>query len=337
MIYGQNGTLEINFKDTPVSDKEAQPAIEFQAPDILPYAEGNTGVPYVWSFQAEKPGPSVLVTAVVHGNEQCGAVALDHLFQAGLRPRRGTLTLAFCNVEAYRCFNPARPTLSRFIDEDFNRLWSPTALDAAVETSERRRAREIRPFVEAADYLLDLHSMTTPAAALTLAGTEPRGRVLAQAMGVPTVVVADAGHAAGPRMRDFGGFSDPQSTKTALLVECGQHWEARTAETALRVMYRFLVSLDLLRADEVGDLAAPSEAPQTFVEVTEAVTVRTNNFQFILPVSTHEVIPQAGTAIARDGDETIRTAYENCVVIMPAKTPGPGATAVRLGRIIPAP
>lgn len=320
-----------------MSDEEAQPAIEIQAPDILPYAEGNTGVPYVWTFRGEEPGPNVLITAVVHGNELCGAVALDHLMQSELRPRRGTLTLAFCNVEAYRRFDPARPTRSRFIDEDFNRLWSFTTLDDAILTSERRRARELRPFVEAADFLLDLHSMTTPAAALTLAGVQPRGMALAQAMGVPSVVVADAGHAAGPRMRDFGGFSDPLSHKTALLVECGQHWEARTAETALRAMYRFLVSLDVLRADEVGDLAVPSEAPQTFIEVTEAVTVRTNSFQFLLPLNTHDVIPLAGTAIARDGGETIRTAYDDCVVIMPSKIPGAGATAVRLGRKIPPP
>lgn len=320
-----------------MSEVDSQPAIELQVPDILSYAEGNAGVPYVWTFGSGEPGPNVLITAVVHGNELCGAIALDHLMKSGLWPRRGSLTLAFCNVEAYREFDPARPTKSRFVDEDFNRLWSPAKLDEPAKTSERRRAREIRPFVEAADYLLDLHSMTTPAAALTLAGTEPRGMVLAQALGVPSVVVADAGHAAGPRMRDFGGFSDPASNKTALLVECGQHWEARTAEIALQVMYRFLVCLDLLRADEIGDLAAPSEAPQTFVEVTEAVTVRTNNFQFLLPLNTHDVIPLAGTAIARDGAETIRTAYDDCVAIMPAKAPGPGATAVRLGRKMPAP
>ena len=48
--------------------------------------------------------------------------------------------------------------------------------------------------------------------------------------------MCDAGHAAGPRMRDYGGFGDPASAKTALLIEAGQHWERRAAEVATDVM-----------------------------------------------------------------------------------------------------
>lgn len=318
-------------------DDEVQPVLGLSAPDIRPYAAGNTGVPYVTTFAASEPGPNVLVTAVVHGNELCGAIALDHFFRTGLRPRRGSLTLAFCNVEAYAAFDPARPVRSRYVDEDFNRTWAPEILEGPVTSVERNRARVLRPFVEAADYLLDLHSMSTHADALVLSGILPRGGELARAVGVPSVIVADRGHAAGPRMRDFGGFSDPASHKTALLVECGQHWEPATAETAKQVLYRFLGAVGTLRMDELGDLAGPEPAPQRFIEVTEAVTVRSRNFGFLIPLRTHDVIPLAGTAIARDGAETIRTPYDDCVVIMPSLHPGPGGTAVRLGREIPPP
>ena len=38
------------------------------------------------------------------------------------------------------------------------------------------------------------------------------------------------GHAAGMRMRDYGGFGDPKSPKNALLIETGQHWRASSVD-----------------------------------------------------------------------------------------------------------
>src|SRR4051794_22998718 len=52
-------------------------AIEVRFPDIERWASGNTGIPYVWSYAAEAPGPHTLVQALTHGNEVCGAIALD--------------------------------------------------------------------------------------------------------------------------------------------------------------------------------------------------------------------------------------------------------------------
>src|SRR5690348_654658 len=98
-------------------------AIELSAPDISAYAAGNTGIPYVTSFASSRPGPHVLVNALTHGNEICGAIALDELFRAEVRPAVGKLTLSFANVAAYRRFDAADPTASRFVDEDFNRVW----------------------------------------------------------------------------------------------------------------------------------------------------------------------------------------------------------------------
>ena len=43
--------------------------IEYRWPDIKRYAEGNTGVPYVWSFDSGKPGRHVMANAVTHGND----------------------------------------------------------------------------------------------------------------------------------------------------------------------------------------------------------------------------------------------------------------------------
>ena len=42
-------------------------ALELAAPDISPYEAGNTGIPYVTSFESGRPGPHVLVNALTHG------------------------------------------------------------------------------------------------------------------------------------------------------------------------------------------------------------------------------------------------------------------------------
>ena len=60
---------------------------------------------------------------------------------------------------------------------------------------------------------------------LLLCGPLEKGRALAARVGYPRIVMADAGHAAGTRMRDSGAFGDPARPEAALLVECGQHWQ----------------------------------------------------------------------------------------------------------------
>src|SRR5689334_2587898 len=129
--------------------------IEIQPPDISSYRDGNTGVEYAHTLDSGKPGPSVMVQALTHGNEFSGAIALDYLFRQEVRPARGTLTLAFANVAAFARFDPANPSPSRYIDEDYNRVWADEVLDGPRDSAELRRARELRRFVDAAGYLLD--------------------------------------------------------------------------------------------------------------------------------------------------------------------------------------
>ena len=311
--------------------------VELTPPDIEPYRAGNTGVEYVTTLDSGVAGPHVLVTALTHGNEICGAVALDRLLRAGPRPRRGRLTLAFDNVAAYHSFNPRYPVASRFVDEDFNRLWDEATLDGARQSAELARARALRPFVDAADFLLDIHSMQHATAPLMLAGTLDRSVALARRVGIPELIICDAGHAAGKRMRDYGPFGDPASEKTALLIEAGQHWLRRTGEVASDVMLRFLVALGILAQEDAAPIGGPDFATQPrqrVVAVTEAVTITSDRFEFAGDFRGLEVLTPKGTLIGRDGSREVRTPYDECVLIMPSRRSGKGQTAVRLGRYV---
>ncbi len=311
--------------------------VELTPPDIEPYRAGNTGIDYVTTFDSEVAGPHVLITALTHGNEICGAIALDRLFRAGLKPRQGKLSLAFDNIAAYRSFDARVPTASRYVDEDFNRLWSAATLDSPRQSVELTRARALRPIVEAADFLLDIHSMQYATAPLMLAGTLDRSVVLARQVGIPELIMCDAGHAAGPRMRDYGGFGDPGGPKTALLIEAGQHWERRAAEVATDVMLRFLIALDTVTRDDAAVLAGPdfdAHLRQRVILVTEAVTITGDKFEFVQDFRGLEVLSPKGTLIGRDNGREIRTPYDECVLIMPSRQLAKGQTAVRLGRYV---
>ena len=309
--------------------------IELTPPEIDPYKAGNTSVAYVTTFDSGSAGPHAMVNAVTHGNEICGAIALDFLFSHDVRPTRGKLTLSFANYQAYLRFDPAEATATRFVDEDFNRLWSSDVLEGTRDSVELRRARELRPIVDAVDFLLDIHSMQHKTAPLSMAGPLPKGRALAGAVGFPAHVVMDAGHAGGRRLRDYAGFADAGSPKNAMLVECGQHWERASGAIAIEAALRFLRRLDVISA-RFADAHLPGGPlePQKFIEVTEAVTITTERFAFTNDFKGLEVIPTAGTVVAYDGDEPIATPYDDCVLIMPSLRRKPGQTAVRLGRYV---
>jgi predicted deacylase len=308
--------------------------IELTPPDISAYKAGNTGVDYFSTFEAAVPGPHVMLTAVVHGNELCGAIALDHLFRNNVRPARGKLTLGFANVGAFHSFDPAQPRNSRYLDEDFNRLWDVATLEGDRDSAELRRAREIWPLVDQADFLLDIHSMQHATAPLMMAGPLPKGRALARGVGIPEVVVSDAGHTAGRRMRDYLGFAEKASPRNALLIECGQHWEAHSREVAIETAYRFLLHLEAI-APEVAEPYVSKPAPeQKFIEVVGPVTIETDAFRFAEDYKGLEVIKDTGTVIGYDGEKEVTTPFDDCVLIMPSQRLKKGESAVRFGRFV---
>jgi predicted deacylase len=306
--------------------------VEIAAPDIAPYRAGNAGIEYVTSFDSGRPGPQVVVNALSHGNEICGAIVLDRLFRSGPRPVRGKLTLSFANVAAYLRFDPAAPNGSRCVEEDFNRLWDAATLDGPRQSVELTRARALRPVFDSADLLLDIHSMQYPTEPLMLVGLTAKTVAFARRIGVPALIVRDAGHTAGSRLRDYRGFGDPASPKLALLVECGQHWQRRTPEVAFETTYRFLAAAGVLADEEARRRLAEPVPPQRMIDVTTVVTIQSDDFRFTDNYRGLEVIAKSGTVIARDGGRDIRTPYDDCVLIMPSRRLGRGQTAVRLGR-----
>lgn len=303
------------------------PTVDVTPPDLTPYRDSNIGIPYVTTLNAGSPGPHVLAIALTHGNEISGAIALDRLLRAGIRPKQGKLTLAFANVAAYERFDSSQPHRWRCVDEDFNRVWNAATLGGPRNSVELTRARELRPLIDTVDALLDLHSMTAPSPPLALVGLHDKSLTLARQVGLPEIVVRDPGHADGTRMRDYGAFGDPSAAAVALLVECGQHWLRATADFAYDVTTRFLATTGIIDGP-----TAPRATAQRLLDVTHVITATSDHFAFVEHFQGLAVLAKAGTVVAHDGGIAVRTPYDDCVITMPSTRVGPGQTAVRFGR-----
>jgi predicted deacylase len=310
--------------------------IELTFPDISAHEHSDSGVAYVHTFDSGVAGPHVMINALTHGNEVCGAIVVDALLRAKLRPRRGRLTLAFANVAAYRSFDASKPDAARFVDQDFNRVWTAKTLDDTSRvSSELERARAMRPVIDTVDLLLDLHSMHEKSAPLIVAGPLAKGIELSAKLGTPATVICDEGHPEGRRMRDYEGFGAPASPKNALLIECGQHWEASAVGVARNVTARFLALSGVVDSSDLPqDWFAPLPDEMLVVRVTEPVVARSMDFRFAGAYTGLEVFDKAGSVIGWSDGEPVVTPYDDCMLVMPSlRQLRPGVTVVRLGRI----
>ncbi|MFT8418815.1 MAG: succinylglutamate desuccinylase/aspartoacylase family protein, partial [Acetobacter sp.] len=256
-------------------------------------------------------------------------------------PPYGRLSLIFLNLEAYAAFDPRRPSQFRYIEEDMNRLWMPELIRSDHSSLEMRRVRELAPVIDTVDVLLDLHTMTWPSATLLLTSMAERNLLMAStlACGQPTPpqVVLDQGHPTGPRLIDYHRFSDPTGTARACLLEAGQHWTRNAAQQSELTARVFLAQHGMAppqHAQPDTTQPGPTAQPSINAMVTDCVEAQTAGFAFLRPFVGGDVIEHAGTVIAMDGMDEIRTPYDNCMLVIPNLRPRRGHTAVRLARLL---
>jgi predicted deacylase len=305
---------------------DAQSVLEVLPRDLSAYRNGNVGVDYVHRFESGRPGPHVLVNALTHGNEVCGMVAATHLLDSGVRPKTGTLTVSFANVQAYESFDRQKPHDSRQLVHNLNRIWSPEWLDGTQDSPELRRARGLRPVVAAADHILDIHSTSQLVEPFWVYPGYERNAAAARALGRPSVhLVMPKGMGTGTPLIQHGRHGQEQGTGVALVAECGQHFLRATADLAVAVTLDFLAHFGLIERNR----AAPG--PQRRFELLATPVIKTENFRFVRPLAGLETFAK-GELIATDGADEIHAPCDDCTVFMPARAAIVGREAVYLTR-----
>jgi predicted deacylase len=321
------------------ANTSATPKVELTAPDISAYRQSNVGIDYVTRLDSGKPGPHVIVQALTHGNELSGAITLDYLFKEKFQPSSGVVSFIFANVAAYALWDPQNPDGNRFVEEDFNRVWSDDVLKGPRDSVELRRARELVNYIDTADYLLDLHSMSAPSAPLMVCGVRPQGGQksinLSAKIGLPEWLMVDTGHANGLRMIERAAFGDPHKHNTAILLEAGQHWEKACEQIARETTLKFLKVTGVADGAWVDVRCSLPLPEQKVVQVTEGYAAQSLDFEWLDIYNGLEVIEKAGTALAEDAGRSVCSPYDNAVLIMPTRSKRytVGSTMVRYGRV----
>lgn len=302
--------------------------------DLAPYAEGNSGIPHAFSFAATEPGPHVVVTALAHGNEPCGREALVALLQAGVRPRRGRLSLVFCNIAAHAAGNGVDPYGTRFIEEDFNRVWSAAILDGDRDSIELRRARQIRPILESADLLLDIHATPYEAAPFwPLRPGHSKARALATALGhVSTHVLFEHESLERPTISRFGRLGDPASPAVGISVECGLFFAAQAVEVAKASAARLLLHAGMVTAAEAARLGPWTDPdPPRKVLVGGPEIVASTDIRLLFRPERFQAYA-GGSIVGWDGARPIRASQDGAVPLWIKQTFVAGEQAFMWGR-----
>ncbi len=149
----------------------------------------------IGTVEGDRPGPTVVVTGGLHGNEPAGVVAIrSAMEQLQRRPLRGTVHGIACNLGALAANQ-------RFLERDLNRSWTTEALDPLRRTSaanlrdedaEQRDLLEIfERIIDSASgpvVFLDLHTSSGPGAPFACMADVLRNRRVAFALPIPVVL-----------------------------------------------------------------------------------------------------------------------------------------------------
>jgi predicted deacylase len=197
-------------------------------------------------FTAAKNGPRIVVLGAIHGDEHCGTKAIVRVMR---RIRTEEIKLLCGSVRFVPVCNPVAFAQNvRYVHENLNRVFCKTA---TPQTNEARLANELCRILErGVDMLLDLHSTSASGPASVFVDyPTAKSEALAGALGVeyvlldwPAVYANDPhGHASQGTMEYAHGVG-----ALGITVECGQHVDPASVDTAERVILRALAHAKLI-------------------------------------------------------------------------------------------
>lgn len=299
------------------------------------YNEKNPSLRAI-TYRSGRPGPKLLITGSVHGDEIAGPAAIgaiEPLFADGtLSLRRGQLTF----VPVVNAKASAQGT--RMGDRNFNRDLRFKTVAAEYED---HIANALFPVLAEHDVLLDLHSFADPGKAFVFVGPEDNNgnlepfshekaeRAFAKALGVDTVLMGwlsayakavDAvkelalrqgekepgvnpmiGVGTTELMRRLGGY--------AVTLECGQHQDPHNIEVAKRAI---LGALNHLQLVEPIESFAPV-SPATY-RLTEAIIRHSPEDRFVKPWKHFDAIKKGEAVAIIEGEGEVKAPYDGVIV-----------------------
>ena len=294
-------------------------------------------------ISALEPGPRLIVTGAVHGNETAGTKGirrvLDAIDHGDIEIIRGSVTFVpVCNPLAYN-------NLRRMGDRNLNRRLQPKdPADTTPQDNEDRIGRVLCQWLSEHDVLLDLHSFRSPGRPFVMLGPadnqgalEPFAHAAAEmqlaAHAGPSRIVEGwlASYAAGVAQRraraltpgavhedpSYGvGTTEYMRSRGAngqggygITLECGQHEDPAAPDVAYHAIRQTLALLGL------ADLPlAPPVRPFETLRLVEVIDRHAEGDHFVKGWTSFDALAADELiALRADGSE-VRAPQAGCIV-----------------------
>lgn len=279
----------------------------------------------IGDLRGAEPGPTLIVTAGLHGNEVAGVAAAQ---QVGERlselssALRGRWVALRGNVQALALGQ-------RYVDRDLNRGWSASALVRLLESDldEAAEDREQRALFKAlleiigsssADVtFVDLHTTSGSSDPFVCFGDTPQNRQLSRCLPMTAIMGLDQ-VIDGAMLKYWAdrGYA-------AISIEGGQHADPRTVERHVAALWICLAAVGALRLEDVPELArhravleTASEGRPRCVEVVyRHVVAAGDGFEMLPGFASFDPV-RAGQLLARDRGGDI-VAGQEALLLMP--------------------
>jgi uncharacterized protein len=310
----------------------------------------------IHQFAGLLPGPRLLVSAAVHGNEICGVAAIQRLIAAldggALTLRRGTLS-------CIPIVNPLAHALGqREGERNLNRNLRPPVVPQDFED---RIARQLCRWLADHEVLLDLHSFQGRGQPFAMLGPrnnggelepftheEAEGR-LAACVGTGRIVegwlstyalglqrraakTGDGSRRASLQQDPHYGVGTTEYMRSqggyGITLECGQHDDPAAPEFAYQAILRTLVLLGMLDPDVVEP--RPAAKPE-LLQLYEVIDREHEGDTFVQAWSSFDTVRQ-GQPIGTRVDGTPVLAPDSGRIIFPAAHAQPGSEWFYLAR-----
>lgn len=288
----------------------------------------------IGKYAGKTRGPLFIAIAGMHGNEPAGVNAIN-------------LVLKMLEVEHIR--NPAfdfvgkmvgfRGNLQalrkgvRYIDKDFNRLWTAENLAHVLAQDDQKLVHEdfelkhlflavqqaVKDYAPEEIYLIDLHTTTASGGIFSIPTEEEISKRLARALHAPVIEGFLTG-IQGTTLHYFNSalFNIPM---TAVCFESGQHDEPLSVNRAVAGLINCLRSIGCVKPDDVEN-----QHDNILIEYSKGLPKMAKLIQVhdIQPGDQFEMIPNyknfqpvmAGEVIAKDKNGII-TVKKNGLLLMP--------------------
>lgn len=252
-------------------------------------------------------GPCVVVMGAIHGNETIGGSTIVNLHdEIDQNKLHGDLILILGNPRAFAISK-------RFIDCDLNRLFG-NDLKKLVKKSnnnlntEEKRAVEIVPFLQKADYLLDIHSTIKPSIPFVYSENTKEHLALASLFDTRYVVSSHADFRPPDLTNCADTFVD-RNGGIGITYEAGWHKNPATHSEVMEKTYKFLT--------KVGSIQRPlqEKAKKRFSQlfIYGHLVPKTRSFQFMKNHKNFDIV-HADEVIAKDGGEIIKVQKDSFII-----------------------